>query len=189
MTLDFQLKIMGYFAESQKIYASIAPGEVARLAHAIEEIRISDSTVYVAGNGGSASTASHFATDIGVGSLRRANPVKVVSLCDNAAVMTALANDITYDSVFEQQIKLLGRAGDLLVLISASGNSQNLVSAAEAARALNMRVFTLTGFDGGILKTLTPESNVHVPSRVGSYGLVEDAHLAICHVITECVRS
>lgn len=189
MHLNSEKLIEEYFEESKKLLSSILPSEVASLARAIEEVRTSHSTVFIAGNGGSASTASHFATDIGVGSLRRANPVKVVSLCDNAAVMTALANDIDFDAVFEQQIKLLGKADDLLIVISASGNSQNLIKAVEQAQELNMKVFSLTGFDGGALKKLTPGSNVHVPSRIGAYGLVEDAHLAICHVITECVRS
>jgi len=181
--------IYEYFAAGTEMLSNISPTEVAKLVRAIESVRLAGAVVYVAGNGGSASTASHFATDIGVGSLRRANPVKVVSLCDNAAVMTALANDIDFDAVFEQQIKLLGKADDLLIVISASGNSQNLIKAVEQAQELNMKVFSLTGFDGGALKKLTPGSNVHVPSRIGAYGLVEDAHLAICHVITECVRS
>ena len=180
--------ISAYFAEGQSILGSILPSEVSQLAQAIEEIRISNSTIYVAGNGGSSSTASHFATDIGVGSLRRANPVRVVSLGDNAAVMTALANDLDFSAVFEHQVRLLAQPGDLLIVISASGNSENLIRAVNEARQKGVKVFSLTGFDGGKLREITDGNNIHVQTKPGAYGLVEDAHLAICHVITECVR-
>jgi len=83
---------------------------------------------------------------------------------------------------------LLGQPGDLLIVISASGNSQNLINAVSAASELGVVVYSLTGFDGGKLKKITSGKNVHVQSKKGAYGLVEDAHLAICHVITECIR-
>jgi D-sedoheptulose 7-phosphate isomerase len=180
--------ISEYFSEGQKILSNLSILEVAGLALAIEKVRLSGSTVYLAGNGGSASTASHFATDIGIGSQMRANPVKVISLCDNAAVITAISNDIGYYAVFEQQLRLLAKPGDLLIVISASGNSQNLVNVVLAAHELGISTYSMTGFDGGKLKELTLGKNVHVESNVGAYGLVEDAHLAICHVVTECVR-
>jgi len=181
--------IAEYFAEECKVLAGISAEEVGNLARQIEAIRVANATVFVAGNGGSASTASHFATDIGVGSLRRANPVRVVSLCDNSAVITALANDVSYATVFEQQLRLLGRPNDLVILISASGNSENLVKLYECAQELGVKSFSITGFSGGKLKELTSGSNIHVQTRDGAYGMVEDIHLAICHVITECVRS
>lgn len=181
--------IAEYFAEGKKILSRISPSEVAALASAIERVRVSGFTVYIAGNGGSASTASHFATDIGIGSLTRSNPVKVISLCDNSAVMTAISNDIGYSAVFEQQLRLWAQPGDLLIVISASGNSQNLVNVVLAANDLGITTYSMTGFDGGKLKEMTQESNVHVESIRGAYGLVEDAHLAICHVVTECVRA
>jgi len=178
-----------YFAEGQKILSKISALEVAALASAIEKVRVSGSTVYIAGNGGSASTASHFATDIGIGSLMRSNPVKVISLCENSAVMTAISNDIGYSAVFEQQLRLWAQPGDLLIVISASGNSQNLVKVVMAANDLGITTYSMTGFDGGKLKEMTQGANVHVESIHGAYGLVEDAHLAICHVVTECVRA
>jgi D-sedoheptulose 7-phosphate isomerase len=180
--------ISEYFAEGQKILSGISILEVAGLALAIEKVRLTGSTVYIAGNGGSASTASHFATDIGIGSQMRANPVRVISLCDNSAVITAISNDIEYSVVFEQQLRLLAQPGDLLIAISASGNSQNLVNVVSAANEMGISTYSMTGFDGGKLKEMTRGKNVHVESHVGAYGLVEDAHLAICHVVTECVR-
>ena len=181
--------IAEYFAEGQKILSRISSSDVVALVTAIEKVRLSGSSIYIAGNGGSASTASHFATDIGVGSLMRSNPVRVVSLCDNSAVMTAISNDRGYPAVFEQQLRLWAQPGDLLIVISASGNSQNLVNVVLAANDLGITTYSMTGFDGGKLKEMTPGANVHVESIHGAYGLVEDAHLAICHVVTECVRA
>ena len=181
--------IADYFSAGQKILSQISGDEVAKLAGAIEKVRLAGGDVYIAGNGGSAATASHFATDIGIGSINRANPVRVVSLCDNSAAMTAISNDLDYSAVFEQQLKLLGKSGDLLVVISASGNSENLVKAVKMAKTIGMNSYSLTGFDGGKLKQITSGQNVHVATPKGAYGLVEDAHLAICHVITECIRS
>jgi D-sedoheptulose 7-phosphate isomerase len=185
---SFRSAISEYFLTGGKLLTQIPNEEVMKLAIAINQARKTESTVYIAGNGGSASTASHFATDIGIGSLNRANPVRSVSLCDNTAAITAIANDMDYSSIFAQQLELLGKQGDLLIVISASGNSDNLLKAVEVASALGMESHSLTGFNGGKLKQLTLGRNVHVETPKGAYGLVEDAHLAICHVITECIR-
>ena len=185
----FRSAISEYFLTGGKLLTQIPNEEVTALAIAINQARKTGGTVYIAGNGGSASTASHFATDIGIGSLNRANPVRSLSLCDNTAAITAIANDMDYSSIFAQQLKLLGKQGDLLIVISASGNSDNLIKAVEVASALGMESHSLTGFDGGKLKQLTLGQNIHVETPKGAYGLVEDAHLAICHVITECIRS
>jgi D-sedoheptulose 7-phosphate isomerase len=185
---SFRSVISEYFSTGGKLITKIPNEKVMALAIAINYVRKIGGTVYIAGNGGSASTASHFATDIGIGSLNRANPVQSVSLCDNTAAITAIANDMDYSSIFAQQLKLLGKQGDLLIVISASGNSDNLIKAVEVASELGMESYSLTGFDGGKLKQLTLGRNIHVETPKGAYGLVEDAHLAICHVITECIR-
>ena len=184
----FRSAISEYFSAGGKLLTQIPNEEVMALAIAINQARKTGGTVYIAGNGGSASTASHFATDIGIGSLNRANPVRSLSLCDNTAAITAIANDMDYSSIFAQQLKLLGKQEDLLIVISASGNSDNLIKALEVASALGMQSHSLTGFDGGKLKQLTVGRNIHVETPKGAYGLVEDAHLAICHIITECIR-
>ena len=180
--------IQKYLESAQEIINHLDVKEIEDLAVAINEVRESSGTVFVAGNGGSASTASHFATDLGVGSMKVSKHVRVVSLTDNVAVMTAISNDRSYESVFEQQLQLLGKEGDMLVLISASGNSKNLITALKTSQEMGMKSYSLTGFDGGELRRMTLGSNVHVTSNMGEYGLVEDAHLAICHVITECIR-
>ena len=86
-------------------------------------------------------------------------------------------------------MQLLAKPGDLLLVISASGNSKNLIEAVKVGRELGVETYSMTGFDGGELRRLTVGRNVHVDTPKGAYGLVEDAHLAICHVITECLRS
>jgi len=186
--MDLNSVITNYFLQAQSNFKNLDIEKIENLIFAIEMVRKSENTVFIAGNGGSASTALHFATDIGIGSLNRANPVRSVSLCDNTAAITAIANDMDYSSIFVQQLKLLGKQGDLLIVISASGNSDNLIKAVEVASALGIESHSLTGFDGGKLKQLTDGRNIHVETPKGAYGLVEDAHLAICHVITECIR-
>ena len=158
------------------------------LAREIIYSRENCKSVFIAGNGGSASTSSHFATDLGVGSLSfKKNPM-VQSLCDNNAVITATANDFGTDYIFSKQLETIGCSDDLLILISASGNSKNLLKALESAKSIGIRIFSLTGFDGGELKKLTFPNNIHIQTDLGKYGLVEDMHLLVCHVITECIR-
>lgn len=181
--------ISTYFSNTQKIITSLDMIQINKLVEIIDKVRKNSKILYIAGNGGSASTASHFAADLGVGSLARANPVKAISLCDNLSVITAISNDFEYELIFEKQLKLLGEAGDLLIVISASGNSKNLVQAIKVAQAMGITIFSLTGFDGGKVKKITSDNNIHIPTSIGEYGLVEDTHLAICHVVTECIRA
>ena len=185
----YQETISSYLAAARNIQSRLNINEIEKLAIALKNTREANRTVYILGNGGSASTASHFATDLGVGTLKVCKPVRAVSLTDNMAVITAISNDKSYESVFQQQLELLGREGDLLILISASGNSKNLISALNSSRKIGMSVFSMTGFDGGLLRLMTSDANVHVPSQLGEYGLVEDAHLSICHIVTECIRN
>jgi D-sedoheptulose 7-phosphate isomerase len=187
--INLEKTISSYFLREIEILRSISYKEVLNLYHLISSVRKSNNCVYIAGNGGSAATASHFATDIGTGSLSRKNPIKAISLNDNSSVITATSNDISFDLVFANQIKLLASPGDLLILISASGNSVNLLRAFHQAKEVGVNVFSLTGFDGGELRRVTVGSNIHVSTKIGEYGVVEDLHLAICHTLTECLRS
>jgi D-sedoheptulose 7-phosphate isomerase len=145
-------------------------------------------TLYVIGNGGSATTASHMVTDLGIGSLRRRNPVRCISLVDNPGVLTATSNDIDFSSIFSQQIKLLGRSGDVLLCFSASGNSPNLIRAVEVAKTLDIMTVGITGFDGGRLREIC-DISIHIPTEIGSYGVVEDIHSTVSHVLTEVIRN
>lgn len=145
--------------------------------------RTSGNTVFFIGNGGSAATASHFANDISIGTRTGDNlPFRAVSLTDNVAVMTALANDEGYDRMFVDQLKVHMRDGDSLVAISASGNSPNLIEAVDYAKTRGATVVGLTGFDGGRLREKS-DISLHVPTAKGEYGPVEDVHMIFDHLI------
>jgi D-sedoheptulose 7-phosphate isomerase len=142
--------------------------------------------VFIAGNGGSAATASHFACDLSKGTRSNGPPTfRVVALTDSLPVLTAWANDNGYHRIFAEQLQSLARPGDLLVLISASGNSPNIVAAAEEARALGVASIGLTGRCGGQLAQLV-DLAVRVPSD--QIEVVEDAHLVVAHSLCVAAR-
>lgn len=145
-------------------------------------------TIFIIGNGGSAATASHFATDLGKSKSKAGNFGSALSLCDNSSILTAIANDESYVKVFHRQLEMLAKPGDLLISISASGNSQNLIEAVEYANNNGIDTLSFVGFNGGILKEISSLS-LHVPTRVGDYGIAEDAHSVICHYITEQLKN
>ena len=128
-------------------------------------------------------TASHFANDIAIGTRTGDDrPFRALSLADNAAVMTAIANDDGYDEIFVQQLQVLIRPGDVVVAISASGRSPNVIKAIEYANAHDAITVALTGFAGGRLKEIA-RHGVHVPTDEGEYGPVEDTHLILDHLV------
>jgi D-sedoheptulose 7-phosphate isomerase len=139
-------------------------------------------TVFLIGNGGSAANASHFGQDLAKGTLSSMSATRrfrVIPLTDNIGFITALANDEGYDSIFEQQLRNLAASGDLLVAISGSGNSPNVIRATEYARSIGMTVIGVTGFDGGKLKALADVS-VHIP--VDDMGMTEALHGVVFHL-------
>jgi D-sedoheptulose 7-phosphate isomerase len=157
---------------------------VAEFAHRLEAARIAERTVFFVGNGGSAATCSHFANDLVKACRKKGKPgFRAVSLTDNVSLLTALANDDGYEHVFTGQMPDLFRKGDMLVAISASGNSPNVIAAAQLARKLGGEVVGITGFDGGELRRIS-DCVLHVPSEKGEYGPVEDAHMILDHLVT-----
>lgn len=155
---------------------------VASLADLVVTARDTGKTIYVMGNGGSAASASHIATDFSKTAEVKGRPgVRCVSLADNAAYMTAIGNDLSFEDIFSRQLENLLCPGDVVLLVSGSGNSPNLLKAAKLARARKAQTAALLGFDGGKLKDL-----VDLPVLVASdqYGVIEDLHMAVCHIIT-----
>jgi len=149
---------------------------IQRLARARSE----QSTIFVAGNGGSAATASHFATDLGKGaSYGKDERFRVVALTDSMSTITAYANDFSYDVVFAEQLRNIGGPGDVLVTISGSGSSPNIIAVIETAKELGIDVVALTGFDGGSSGLL---ANIHVNVPSDHMGRIEDVHMALCHM-------
>lgn len=150
---------------------------IDRLARA----RAEGATVFVCGNGGSAATASHFATDIGKGaSYGKPTRFRVVALTDSMSTLTAYANDVGFEVVFAEQLRNLAQPGDVLVTISGSGSSPNIIRAIEAAQRLGVDVIALTGFAGG---TSGPMADIHVNVPSDHMGRIEDAHMALCHTV------
>jgi D-sedoheptulose 7-phosphate isomerase len=146
-------------------------------------------TVFLAGNGGSASAASHFGQDLAKGTLASmslSKRFKVVPLTDNIGFITALANDEGYESIFEQQLRNLGQEGDLLIAISGSGNSPNVLRAVEYANSIGMKTVGVTGFDGGKLKEIAHEG-VHV--AVDDMGMAEALHGVVFHLAMNRLRT
>jgi D-sedoheptulose 7-phosphate isomerase len=157
---------------------------IERIAQSLRSAGDRGATIYVAGNGGSAATASHWVNDLGKATKCSGEvPLRVMSLSDNVPWLTALANDEGYDRVFSGQLENFARPGDVLVVISASGNSPNLIAAVELARRRGLLTIGFLGFDGGVLKTQV-DDYIWFPTEKGAYGLVESGHLLLCHILT-----
>lgn len=155
---------------------------LAKLAAVVERAQAAGRFVWVCGNGGSAASAAHVGCDFGKTAARRgAKPLKCVSLSDNTAFMTAIGNDLSFDETFSRQLENVVAEGDVVLLISGSGNSANLVAAAKLARKRGARVVSLLGFDGGKLKSLSDEVLL-IPSD--QYGVIEDLHMSVAHILT-----
>jgi D-sedoheptulose 7-phosphate isomerase len=176
-----------YFTKVRNALDSIELHEILNVFSILKEVRATRQTLYIAGNGGSASTSQHFSVDLGVGGIERNSVIRSLSLSDNQSAISAIANDRNYREVFSTQLKVLGDKGDVLLVISASGNSVNLIEAVLMAKSLGMITIGLLGFDGGELRLLCDYS-ILVETDLGEYGIVEDIHLSICHNLTEALR-
>lgn len=162
---------------------ALAPRDLDRATTLIRDAR----TLFVGGNGGSSTIADHWVCDMSKGRWSAGKPApRIVSLTANTGLLTALANDLAYADVFRAQLEMHGLDFlDCVVLISASGNSPNVVAAAEYAKGRAVPIIAFTGFDGGRLRELATVS-LHIPVR--NYGVVEDAHQVLMHVIAQVLR-
>jgi len=180
-----------YLQRLEKVLKSIDRHKLASLIEKIASFSKTDKTIFIAGNGGSASTASHMACDLGktvlIDSLGdKTYRLRVVSLTDNIPLMTALANDYGYEYIFSEQLKSFGRKGDMLIVLTGSGNSPNIIQAVLTAKSLGIQTYGLLGFKGGKVKDILDDMLL-IDSD--NYGLVEDAHLIIDHLITDWFRN
>ncbi len=175
-------------------YLLAVQGVLARLDHAIVDRMVDviwrgyekGRTLFLFGNGGSAALASHFACDIGKGTIAgKRKRLKAVALTDNVALITAWANDKAYDAIFAEQLESLAAKGDIVLAISGSGNSPNVIRGLETARRIGAETLVLTGFEGGRAQPLADLCLV-VPSD--SMQLIEDAHLCATHAIFLAIR-
>lgn len=171
----------GYFAYLKTVIDQMDEGAIGQFIETLMAAQQAGKTIFFIGNGGSAATATHFSNDIQIGT-RCQPPFKAVSLTDNTAILTAIGNDYGYEEIFSKQLEKLMQPGDVLVAISASGNSPNIVRAVKFAKSRGNRVVGLSGFEGGTLRELA-DIRIHVPSLKGEYGPVEDLHMIIDHLV------
>ena len=175
-----------YLLAVQDVLARLDHEIVDRMVDAIWRGYEEGRTLFVFGNGGSAALASHFACDIGKGTIAgRAKRLKTIALTDNVALITAWANDKAYEEIFSEQLESLAEKGDIALAISGSGNSPNVIRGLEAGRRLGVQTLVLTGFAGGRAKTLADLCLI-VPSD--SMQHIEDAHLCATHAIFLAIR-
>lgn len=173
--------VQNYIDDNLKLLAALDAKAVAKVIVEFGKARDQDKRIYAIGNGGSASTASHFVVDMGKGaSIGRDKRFKTIPLTDNMEWVTALSNDISYDDVFIEQLKNFAEPGDVLLAISGSGNSENVLRAVKYANEVGCVTIGFTGFGGGKLHSLVDHSIV-VPSS--HMGRIEDIHVILQHMI------
>lgn len=142
-------------------------------------------SIWILGNGGSASTAEHFETDLSfVRYDKKTLKINASALTSNSSLITAISNDIGFEKIFSHQLQRKASKGDLCIVISASGNSLNLINGVKVAKLMGLTSIGLLGFDGGELAGQV-DFSIIVKTEIGKYGPVEDAHLAICHAISQ----
>jgi D-sedoheptulose 7-phosphate isomerase len=179
-----------YLSEVRRCLEALPSADVARFVECLERAYHEDRQVYLIGNGGSAATASHMACDLAknvyppasTGTVRR---FRVTSLTDNVALITALANDCGYDRIFSEQLSNLLQKDDLLIAVSASGNSPNILDAIALARERGAKTAALLGFDGGRARDMV---DVALVVNSSDYGHVEDLHIVLNHLVAAWMR-
>jgi D-sedoheptulose 7-phosphate isomerase len=179
--------IAGYLDKLGHIISELPCEPLAQITEMILSAGRDGKSIYILGNGGSAATASHLACDLAKTASVPGHPrLRALAFTDNMPLLTAWGNDASYDVVFAEQVTTFVRPGDLVIAISASGNSPNVIAAASAARSIGASIIGLIGFGGGRLKSWCDVSLV-VPSN--EYGPVEDAHMVFVHAVTAAIRA
>ena len=182
---DFSMNYLSYL---KTLIDDLCVEKISSFIELILKTRDKNKTIFFIGNGGSASTASHFVNDISLGSRQFEKPFRALSLCDNQAVITAIGNDDGYENIFVQQLQTQAKTEDVLVSISASGNSPNIIKAVNWAKKNKLSTVGLSAFDGGELSKLV-DLNIHVPTKIGEYGPAEDLHMVICGLVGSFFRA
>jgi len=174
--------LRNYIEQHIEAIQSLDHEAIATLIEMIKEVRDQDGQIFIIGNGGSAACSSHLTVDLGKGaSLGKEKRFRIFSPVDNTPWFTALGNDLSYEDVFSEQIENFARVGDLLLAISVSGSSPNLVKAVNRAKILGLKTSAIVGDKSGRLINIV-DHIVIIPSK--HYGHVEDIHTAICHMIS-----
>lgn len=173
--------IRAYFEREQEVINNLDFEEITDAVQAIKEAYEREATIYVFGNGGSAATASHFVCDFNKGICEKLDKkFNLICLSDNTPIVTAIANDISYDDVFYFQLKNKIKPDDLILAISGSGNSKNVIKAVEYAKEVGTKIVGLTGYSGGKLYKL---ADYHMHVAVDDMQITEDVHMAFDHML------
>lgn len=179
-------QILNYISVLQHTMDQLPADLIGQVIDVLHNARMNDRQVFIMGNGGSASTASHFVCDLAKNTRKAGWPhYRVIGLTDNMAIFSAYANDEGYDNVFAQQLTNLIKPDDVVIGISASGNSQNVLNAIQEAKKHNATTIGFTGFDGGRLGSMV-DVHIHVNSNVIEH--VEDIHLMLEHMIVKVIK-
>ena len=181
--MNFREHVASYTARTVEMLNSSAFEKVEVLAKELARAWRDDKAIYFCGNGGSAGNANHLANDFtyGVG-IKHGVGMRVESLSANPSVLTCLGNDIGYDQIYAEQVRVKGRKGDLLVVFSGSGNSPNVVRALETGNSIGMETFAILGFDGGRCKDL---AHVPIHFEVNDMQISEDLQLVVGHLVMQ----
>lgn len=180
--MQFKLFISEYIDHLHRILSSLDKNELVKLEQLLCTLS-GEQRVYIIGNGGSAATASHMVNDFGIGLKRRGKlNISAIALADNLASCTAIANDTGYDNIFYLQLKNVLNPQDVVIAISCSGTSPNIIKAVRYAKEIGATVVGFSGFDGGELTRLS-DIVLHAQTNPGEYGLVEDVHMVINHML------
>ena len=175
--------LINYTKRINLAFSKIDQSNIEKALFELNQSFESGARIWIAGNGGSAATASHFATDLSRCKNSKNKPIKGLSLCDNSGLITAISNDFGYEYIYSHQLSNLATAGDLLIVLSASGNSKNILEAIGWAKNNQVKTIALTGFDGGEANKIA-DISIYIPTEIGDYGVAEDAHSIVCHFLS-----
>ncbi len=179
-------RVINYVTTLQETINQLPKQQIIQVMELLHSARLAGKQIFIMGNGGSASTATHFVCDLAKNTRKDGWPhFKVIGLSDNMALFSAFANDEGYENVFAQQLANLVMPEDIVIAISASGNSKNVLNAVSLAKAANAVTIGFTGFDGGQLCSMV-DINIHVNSNIIEH--VEDIHLILEHMIVKSLR-
>jgi phosphoheptose isomerase len=178
---------LSYVNQKNNLLQNINFTELDKIINLLKKCFKNNNTVYTCGNGGSASLADHFTCDFIKQSNNKTNlKVKSISLTTNFSLISAIANDISYDNIFSFQIEKLCKKKDVLFLFSVSGNSKNLLEAVKTAKKIGVKTVSFTGFNGGKLSKI---SDLNLNFSMANYGIVEDCHTSIMHYLSQYLRN